>query len=138
MDPLDIKIYYKASKSLKINATVSADGNVLARTDITTESSGVITLSADLDFNVKADLSISTDNNEIYNNYVLVEFIEFDNFLKLKSFTFNGTNKYDQNFLDYVKTNRVFLEEQTNNNCLFFTGSLVYTISSPLSRMFYE
>jgi hypothetical protein len=98
---------------------------------------GNINLTCNLPKNVNVSFGLTCKDFRIYKFPVTVTCIELDNFYKLKTYSFKGTNQYDQEFLKFVKINRLQIDHQSNSNCLFFTGKLIYNITSPISGMIF-
>lgn len=135
--PLDLKIHYTSSAPIEIDASVSIDGSVLKNLKFYSEPSGIISLVCNVPTNTDISIGLTCNDLKIHRHPLIVSCLELDNFYQLKTYAFKGTNVYDQKFLDYSKLHNLYIEDQSDNNCLFFTGSLVYKISTPLSGMIF-
>jgi hypothetical protein len=135
--PLDVKLHYVSTKPIGINASISTAHNVIQTLKFICEPIGIVHLLCDVPTNTDIFIKLHCEDEKIYYSPVTVSLIEFDNFYQLKTFTYFGKNIYDQKFLDYIKSKNLFVEDQNNNNCLFFTGSLVYKIITPISGLIF-
>jgi len=134
---LDIKIHYKSESEIKITASIITSEDTLVTKEFLTSKSGEILLTANIPTNIDTKVILTCNDPRIYHYLFTVTGFELDNFYLLKTFAYTGTNVYDQKYLDYTKVKNIIVNEQSNSNCLFFTGSLVYKIISPLSGMIF-
>lgn len=95
----------------------------------------------DINFNLaefnyqKLTILFSTDNFNILQYPLTISNIILDNFYFSKSITHSASRNFNQKFLDYSKKENIYLDTSTNDdNCLNFTGSLVYTVKWPFFK----
>lgn len=134
---MDIKIYYEPKPNDSINIDISIQTNKinLYKQTHLLDDSGFISVSAELPRRGHSDLILTCNSLDICHSTVLITAIEFDNFFKLTNFAKTGKNLYNKDFIHYAQQNKMFVEEQDYNNCLFFTGSLIYTVTTPITNM---
>lgn len=134
---MDIKINYKLPHNNPITVVVEIcdPRDVHYKQEHELENSGSIAFFCDFPYNQNVELKISTANKSILSNPLEILSVEFDNFYKLYNFAFRGKNVYDEFFIDHCETNGIYVEAQDDNNVLFFTGALVYTMKRPISSM---
>lgn len=78
---------------------------------------------------------ISTNDNGIIRTPLTIDRIELDNFYSQDKITYSAKQNFSAKFLSHADNNNIFLDLTTkDNNCLNFTGSLVYNFVWPFFK----
>ena len=135
---MDIGVSYSGSVSIDLVSQILVAGNEVYRAKLVTQSPmGNINLNADMPMNQPIEIRLSTQDHNIIQHPLTITSLVLDNFYMLKTLAFKGSNNYDASFVDHCKKSGIRVDAQSDNNCLFFTGSLSYYISRPLSGMIF-
>ena len=82
-------------------------------------------------------VSFTTTDFNIINVPLTVDQTILDNFYSMKVYA--GVRKFDQPFLDYADNKKMYLDPTvTDDNCLQFTGSLVYSLKWPFFKNIFQ
>jgi hypothetical protein len=80
-------------------------------------------------------VSFTTTDFNIINVPLTIDQTILDNFYSMKKLVYAGVRKFDQPFLDYADNKKMYLDPTvTDDNCLQFTGSLVYSFKWPFFK----
>ena len=101
----------------------------------------VIELESDTDVVIsRRDKNLYQTAKLVHDTYVIVEQILIDDFWIIDHNNHWSKTVYDQEYCDHLKDKPVTweLSKDLYNNVLFFNGSLVYHITTPIRGMFFK
>jgi hypothetical protein len=110
-------------------------------------SADVRSIDYNLDLGSKYVLRISRNESELYqtdklvhDSHVIVDSITIDNFWTIGKANHWSKTVYDKKYIDHLRDKPVTweLDKELYNNVLFFNGSLQYTITTPIRKMFFK
>ena len=76
----------------------------------------------------------STANLNISNHPLIIDNILLDDFYSHKKITHSAKQQFDEEFLSHAEKNNISINHTSDNNCLSFTGSLVYKFLWPFVK----
>jgi hypothetical protein len=101
----------------------------------------VIELDSDTDIVItRCDKNLYQTAKLVHDTYVIVEQILIDNFWIIGHTNHWSKTVYDQEYFDHLKDKPTTweLSKDLYNNVLFFNGSLIYYITTPIRGMFFK
>lgn len=101
----------------------------------------VIELESDTDIVIsRCDKNLYQTNKLVHDTYIIVEQILIDNFWVIGHNNHWSKTMYDQEYYNYLLDKPVTweLSKDLYNNVLFFNGSLIYHITTPIRGMFFK
>jgi hypothetical protein len=126
VEPLFVNFKIKSSDQLLFEKTINVQDTI----NVVDATFNLLNFNEQV---VVAD--ISTNNNSIIHNPLIINTIELDNFYSQGKITYSAKQNFNTEFLNYADKNDIFLDLTTNdNNCLNFTGSLVYKFVWPFFK----
>ena len=124
--PLLVELKIKTSNQIVFQKTI----NLQDKIDVIDATFDI------LNFNQQTITAQFTSSDfKITRHQLVIKNIKLDNFYSLAKITHSASRKFDERFLTYAKKNKIFLDlTTTDDNCLNFTGSLVYTFIWPFFK----
>jgi hypothetical protein len=130
---------YKITLSKTTNETV--DISINGQQYILDDQLQVIELDLDTDIIIsRCDKNLYQTAKLVHDTYVIVEQILIDDFWIIGHNNHWSKTVYDQEYCDHLKNKPTTweLSKDLYNNVLFFNGSLIYHITTPIRGMFFK